>query len=104
MENYEILAEGNKCLKNSPVFFRFLKENQIYDKWIENRAKFIKHVLLAKYPWRGTICHTYFPQKALLTKYQTSFVWNETPEGFTYWDNINTRYLKFLTENPIDTV
>lgn len=104
MEKYEILTEGNKGLKNSPRFFRFLKENQIYDKWIENRAKFIKHELLAKYPWRGTICHTYFPQKELLTKYQTSFDWSKTPEGILYWDNMNTRYLKFLTENPIGTV
>lgn len=104
MEKCTILIEGNNGLKKCPLFFRFLKENQIYDKWMANRTKFIKHELSTKYPWRGTTCHTRFPRKTLLTRYQTSFAWNETSEGFSYWDTMNKRYLKFLTENPIDTV
>lgn len=90
----ECFEIGNKILKQRPEFFRFLKEKGVYNEWMKNRYKYILNFRSDIYPFScfvDTSNHGwnigYF-----LSLCQSSFSWDETPEGYSFWDEINRKW------------
>jgi hypothetical protein len=85
---------GNKMLKQYPKFFRFLKEKSVYDKWMKNRHEY----MLKFHDEFDVLCETYLiiPQEDFLISYYTSFSWDETPEGFSFWEDLNEKWYASL--------
>jgi hypothetical protein len=89
-----IFEIGNKILKHHPEFFRFLKEKSVYDKWMKNRHEY----MLKFHDEFDVLCETdlRIPQEDFLISYYTSFSWDETPEGFSFWEDLNKKWYASL--------
>ena len=65
-----------------PELIPFLKENDIYDKFIYNL--------------RSKIANSYDHEKVYIPLTEQTFIWNNTPEGYEYWseksDKIYSKY------------
>ena len=90
----ECFEVGNKILKQHPEFFRFLKEKGIYSEWMKNRHEYIFNFHSEAYPYS---CFTDVSNHEgnvgyFLSLCQSSFSWDETPEGFSFWDKINRNW------------
>ena len=86
-----IFEIGNKILKQYPEFFRFLKERGVYDKWMKNRHEY----MLKYHDEFDVVCETDYliiPQEDFLISYYASFSWDETPEGFWFWEDLDEKW------------
>lgn len=92
-----IFEIGNKILKQYPEFFRFLKEKGAYDKWMKNR-----HEYMLKYHDEFDVVretdYLIIPQEDFLISYYASFSWDETPEGFWFWERLNEKWYTSLNK------
>ena len=99
MDRKEILTVGNEAVRMHPVFFRFLKENNAFLQWVANREFFTQKILKMRcYPYVSHSKARYFAPQDLLRSAQSSFAWKDTPQGFSFWNQLNGKYLIFLRE------
>ena len=62
-------------------FIEFLKDNGVYEKYMLNLLKDFME-------WSDA--------KIVISSY---FVWEDTPEGFAFWSELNRKWYKLLSEN-----
>lgn len=99
MEINEILLIGDKMVKQHPLFFRFLKEEGLFDDWLKNRKNFKKEMIkLGDYPYSVRGLNTMTPQYILL-HCQTSFSWADTPQGSCFWGEVDENWRRYLRRN-----
>ena len=77
--NTDIIKSDNDWFE---IFIEFLKKEGVYDKFLENLRENI--TLL-----QGD------PKDAYIMR---AFVWSSTPEGETFWNNINTKWRNILNK------
>lgn len=92
-------SEDDKVNKILIFVLRFLKENDLYSKYIKNikehpngygMTRTMKTNLIAAIEHR--------PTKPLFSTC-IGFNWDNSNEGYYYWDRISIRLTKFLQEN-----
>ena len=81
------MSEDNKLFRRH--FFAFLKENDAYDKWIHN--------LFNRHPIDDINWWDNYNQLLYGNKYDKAityaFIWDETKEGYQFWDNLNNEWI-----------
>lgn len=87
--DYEEYDDMNIC----QMFWKFLKDINAYDCFIENLYNYDNHPLEYK-DWNSvdTYCFDIKPD-FLISK---SFYWSYTYEGWEYWDSIHNEWIKIL--------
>lgn len=101
MEIHEILLTGDKMVKQYPLFFRFLKEEGLFDDWLKNRKNFKKEASQwDDYPYSVRGLNALTP-KYILLYCQTSFSWARTPQGSCFWGEIDEKWRRYLRRNTL---
>ena len=73
--------------KNKKLLKKFLKKEGVYHKFVKN----LKNL--------GSVSLNELPRKYKLHKLiSSSFVWRATPEGHTFWNEINKKWKKKISD------
>lgn len=72
-------------LKEKRIFFNWLKKHNALERYKRNRFVFIHEY--KRYGWRRFYNYTSLSINSALG---FAFSWMETPEGYTYWRNLDT--------------
>ena len=77
-----------KFIERKKLFIRFLKENNIYSSYTNN-LKIITVDDIVKKAMKVASSSEIF----------SSFPWRSTKEGFDFWDNLSTEWMKLIIYN-----
>lgn len=76
------------------LLFKFLKENDLYDKWVYNLKK--QHPISNKRWWNKM--HSYIYSNNTKQAVDYAFCWSNTLEGHDFWSKINDRWKRKVCE------
>lgn len=84
-----------EALDQNPKFKAFLKQNHVEGRYIKNVTKRILECDDIKH---GLRCRTDLIKKDSAV-INWSFTWSSTPEGHTFWYNLDKKYNKEINSN-----
>lgn len=94
-----MINSGDKALADNPDFFRFLKEEGVFERWLKNRRWFKKNAKNVLHPLfdyaTASIC---ISRPDLLYKVASSFIWDRTPEGDDFWFALSNKWTDLVRE------
>ena len=67
-------------------FKDFLRKHNVYDSYIINTIE------------RGKDVKSFIESTRKISYISAAFTWNDTPQGHSYWNNINTQWHIFLSK------
>ena len=83
--------------KNRKKFLlRFLKENGVYSRYLKYIKSPVTYNFFQKHnpDWTFDKCAKLYGMSLMVTRL---ILWNKTPEGVDFWENLQKRYIKEYT-------